>query len=317
MSHPSDRLSLKKWGVLNHYLYRFVCNPALENNLQTGITDWNEAVNRFDVERVAYNLHKMNVGYYFLTILQGYKYMLGPNAAFDKIAGTKPGEACSVRDLPMELADELAKYDIDFCLYFTGDGPHCDPEYNYKFGYTGVTGDGQHVTADFVYKWNTVLEEYAMRYGDKVKAWWVDGCYYTYLGYTDELCKLYYDTIKKGNPNAAATFNNGAIIRLEKGYSGEDFTAGEDWAFYKMPRHKYIDNSLVHILAPLGYGRNGTDFDNGWNCTGIKHTEDYMVEYIRNINKLGGAVTIDAFIGIDGSFDPEQEALLRRIGQRV
>lgn len=39
--------------------------------------------------------------------------MLGPNATFDRIAGIVPGEACSNRDLVLELAHALKKYDID------------------------------------------------------------------------------------------------------------------------------------------------------------------------------------------------------------
>ena len=29
----------------------------------------------------------------------------------------------------------------------------------------------------FAQRWGSVLKEYAVRYGDKVKGWWVDGCY--------------------------------------------------------------------------------------------------------------------------------------------
>ena len=36
---------------------------------------------------------------------------------------------------------------------------------------------------EFIEKWASVLEEYAVRYGDKVKGWWIDGCY-DYFGYT-------------------------------------------------------------------------------------------------------------------------------------
>ena len=85
--------------MFTHYLYRTICDPKSEGNLNTGITDWNEAVNKIDAERLAYELHKMNVGYYFITLLQGDNHLISPNAAYDRIAGTVAGEACSFRDL--------------------------------------------------------------------------------------------------------------------------------------------------------------------------------------------------------------------------
>jgi hypothetical protein len=36
------------------------------------------------------------------------------------------------------------------------------------------------VTEVFVQKWASVLEEYTVRYGDKVSGWWIDGCYSQY-----------------------------------------------------------------------------------------------------------------------------------------
>ena len=39
--------------------------------------------------------------------MQGSRFMLGPNAAYDEIAGTQPGAACSRRDLVAELIDAL------------------------------------------------------------------------------------------------------------------------------------------------------------------------------------------------------------------
>ncbi len=53
-----------------------------------------------------------------------------------RIGGTRPGEACSVRDLPLELSHELARRGIDLYLYYTGDGPYLDAEIGSRFGFT-------------------------------------------------------------------------------------------------------------------------------------------------------------------------------------
>ena len=112
----------KKWGVFNHFLYAIQNDPNVANS--RGIqTDWDTLVNGFDAGLLAENLHRVGAGYYVITVMQGTKYMIAPNAAFDAIAGTKPGEACSTRDLVADLATALDKYGIDLFLYFAGDGP--------------------------------------------------------------------------------------------------------------------------------------------------------------------------------------------------
>ena len=72
------------------------------------------------------NLHEMGAGYYVITTMQGRKFMIAPNKTFDRIAGTKTGEACAARDLVQDLYQALSRYGIDLYLYFTGDGPYKD-----------------------------------------------------------------------------------------------------------------------------------------------------------------------------------------------
>ena len=55
------------------------------------------------------------------------------------------------------------------------------------------------------------MEEYSLRYGDKVFAWWLDGCYFDAgnFGYNDTSLKPYHDAIRAGNPKALIAFNAG------------------------------------------------------------------------------------------------------------
>jgi hypothetical protein len=310
-----EMFNQKKWGVFNHYLYPLFC-PA-EGEALT----WNETVHLLDVERLAYSLHKMNAGYYFITLMQGTSHLLAPNATYDAIAGTKPGEACAIRDIPLELSEALAKYDIDLCLYYTGDGPWKDETVGGKFGFVPPL---ERVGEDFVKKWAAVLEEYAVRYGERVKAWWIDGCYgqpaphrpECAFRYTDELLSHYYNAIKKGNPNAAVAFNDGVDYLVHKYYSREEYTAGESRGIReKIPQTGTLDGALHHVLFPLGV----TDgFAGGaWACPGVKYRDDYILQFIKRMNRLGGAVTVDIKVNADGSFDREQEETLRRIGERL
>ncbi len=304
------RLQRKKWGVFNHYLSGWFLNSESDRNLNLGTpASWDECVKRFDVEKLAYSLHKMGAGYYFITLMQSKEYMLAPNAVYDKIAGTEPGQVCATRDLPSELYDALSKYDIDLCLYFTGDGPMEAP-FAKKFGFT--KGD-THITEEFVENWTRVLEEYSVRYGEKVKAWWFDGMYDHY-GYNNKLFKMYHDAVHKGNPYAATAFNNGMDLRFAKHYESEEFCAGELNYFGPTPRKKEREATVPHILTPIGYQPGGEEWM-GWSKGGIKYTKEYAVDYINTIYKLGGFTTLDILVNVDGSFDPEQEAFLRNIGK--
>ncbi len=312
MSKAQDDFLRRRYGVFNHYLYG---NPSDTADVfySRGASDWNAAVDSVDVDDLALRLHETGAGYYFITVMQGSRFMLGPNAAYDAIAGTKPGEACSRRDLIPELADALEKYDIALCLYFTGDGPHIDREIGPKFGYTDPRGQ---VTMDFVEKWASVLREYAVRYGDKIKAWWIDGCYEEAFGYTPQLLKPYYDACKAGNPDCLVAMNNGVFPEIRKHYPDEELTCGEFNDFEVIPESRFIDGAQTHILAPLGKGIEGNPWSR-WRSLGARRDGAYMLDYVRRANAAGMPVTIDVYIDSRGNWDPEQFEVLKTIGRNL
>lgn len=311
MKKNIDRLHEKKWGIFHHYL-GMVNN---ENDLRSygRHTSWDECVHEFDVKKLAKQLSDIGVGYYFITLMQGTNQMLAPNATYDKIAGTKPGEACSTRDLPMELADELAKYDIDLYLYYTGDGPYKDEEIGKKFGYTEPRLGN--MNEKFVKNWASVLEEYAVRYGDKVKGWWIDGCY-DYFGYTNELLMHYKKAIEKGNPDAIVAFNNGALGGFDFGWEVDDFTCGEAVELQYEPKARFTDGKYqAHILC--GIGANPNPYGRWGNPMTCMYSPDYIYEYVSAVTNKGGAVTLDTAVYRDGWIDPMQYDVLKQAGDRL
>jgi len=322
--NAKDRFYNRKWGVFNHFLSVLQNEPLLPNSygLQT---DWNTLVNGFDVNRVADTLHEIGAGYYVITVMQGTKNMIAPNAAFDKIAGTKSGEACSKRDLIEDLYEALSKYDIDLFLYFTGDGPYKDHPEGDRFGFVSPRSVG--VTESFVRKWAGVLEEYALRYGDKIKGWWIDGCYKNYFKYTDELLALYYEACKKGNPNALVSLNNDAGEGcLEQNYKYEDFLCGEQFDFEVIPKARFYGTAQAHILAPLGVPPKGEGLEYliesvigsaGWGSFGVKRSKEYLLDYVRKVRQAGGVLTFDIGVYRDGKFDPAQVEVLKYIGENL
>lgn len=298
------RLHDAKWGVFNHFL-AWNCSTS---------EDWNRRVDGLDVEKVADQLARCGAKFYFFTVMQGRAFLCAPNATFDRIAGTRPGEACSRRDLPAELAAALGKRGIDLYLYYTGDGPYQDEKTGSRFGFTEPRTRG--VTRPFVEKWAAVLEEYAVRYGERVKGWWIDGCYADRFRYTDELLCLYADAVRRGNPKALVAMNDGVKPVLAKHCSRDTFTCGEFNDFVTLPGGRFVDGAQAFALIPLGVSRDGTPWGS-WAQKGCKRSADYVADYVHLFNRGGGAVAIDVLIHPDGSFEPDQMAVLEAVGRRT
>ena len=307
-AHITNRLYSSRWGVFIHYLHGVQNNPEHPSNISAGMTEWSACVNELDVHLLAEQLHESGAHFLYITIMQGGRHMIAPNKTYDEITGMKPGEACAKRDLVLDLYDALEPYGIDLYLYTTGDGPHADSVCGPKMGF--VEG---HVSKKFVNNWASVLREYAVRYGDKVKGWWIDGCYRARFGYTDELMKPYYDAVKESNPNAVAAFNNGVANYYKKNYCNEEYVCGEFNYFNVVPRSRFVDGAQTFLLAPLGQASDEKDMGLDWARPGTRYTGQYMRDFVSCCNKMGGVVAIDIGLKRDGSLYPEQLAVLKQI----
>jgi len=312
MTDFQKEFSSRKFGIFNHFLYGepggFVTRKLSRDE---EAIEWNRQVNAFDTERIAYDLNRIGAGYYFITLMQGQRFMLAPNETYDRLCGTKPGECCAKRDLVADLIKSLKKYDIALCLYYTGDGPYRD-EYCSK-GMGKVNEEPQKVNVEFVKNWTSVLEEYAVRYGEDIKAWWIDGCYDanvgSRLGYTQKELKYYYDAVKKGNPKALIACNNGVKDDYYKWGEYEDMTSGEYCDFTHIPKSPLIDGALAHCLIPLGINPEHPTWG-GWRCGGLSIDREGLKKYVDSVNAVGGVVTLDILIDHDGRWDAEQFAML-------
>lgn len=308
MSHIQDIFYQRQFGIFTHFLFKGDQNMtfAEENAL------WQQQTEALDPEYIAHTLHRIGAGYYFITLMQGSRFMLAPNAAYDRITGMKPGEACARRDVIAELIPALRKYGIALCLYYTGDGPHNDPVCGKQFG---LFGEGARVTESFTAKWAEVLKEYALRYGDGIAAWWIDGCYDDHngsrLGYKEEMLDLYYSAVKEGNPHALVAFNNGMHAdKIVKWGKNEDFTSGEMLEFRFIPPSRFIDGAQAHMLIPLGEMRDPTNGHSRWCSRGAQISREALRQYVTDVHNAGGVLTVDVFMDAHGRFDEGQTALL-------
>lgn len=311
--HITDRLHSKKWGIFHHYLYNIQNDPLFSNNQNAGQTDWQSCTEALNIQRLAKTLHEIGAGYYFITVMQGRKYMIAENSSYRSIVGDEIADEClSRRDLIEELYQELHQYDIDLYLYFTGDGPYKDEAIGTLFGFTEPR---QNITMDFVQKWSEVLKDYAVRYGGKIKGWWLDGMYHQAFGYSPELMHPYYRAIKEGNPEGIVAFNDGVKPYCYRHYPQEEFTSGEQVDLSVIPKARFQDGAQTHILLPIG--SESRDIGATWAGGGLHYTKEQLCDYAEKVILAGGVVTFDCKLNRDGSFDDAQVEVLRYIGSRL
>lgn len=311
-----DRFYGKKWGIFYHFLGG---NDAAR---------WNKRVESVKVELWAEQLAELGAGFFGLPLMQVYKCMAAPNAAFDRITGYKPGEACSERDLVLDLSDALRKYDIDLMLYFTGDGPCRDDQNiaNRAFGFTTPSYIGgkwvgsyepDRITPQFVEKWSEVLREYSVRYGGRVFAWWLDGCYPAscnpHFSYTDELLLPYKKAILDGNPEALVTFNSGLKKTVEYYTPLDDFTAGEVNDVSAIPEGRFINGAQWFEFICDRFWYLDRDYLRGRDPGPVMYSPDFMLYYIQKVRDAGGIVMLDTTFRGDEFIDRGQYQAMSKL----
>lgn len=288
-----------KWGVFTHYL----------TGKDTTAEEWNERVDRFDVEGLAKQLDSVGAKYYFMTIGQNSGHYCSPNATYDSIVGIVPSK-CSKRDLISDIADALREKGIKMMVYIPSGAPAHDPEacqkLEWEWGFEGGM-DGPNVKrtgkrlAEFQRKWEAVIREWSQRWKDKVSGWWVDGCCFP-----DEMYRhpdppnfqSFAAAMKSGNPQSIVAFNGGLFTPVISMTEHEDYTAGEvDAAFpafseIRSPRfERWVDGVQYHILSFLGYW---------WGSGEPRFPDEFVIGYTKYINSMKGVVTWDVPIAVNG-----------------
>jgi hypothetical protein len=301
----TDWFVAKKYGVFIHYLAGIQNNPGHVASLGQA-TSWDECVRQFNVETFAERLHEAGAGYAIITMLQRQKYMIAPNATYDRLTGYKPGEACATRDLVEDLYQALHKRDIALMLYWTGDGPCDDPQASKGMGWPA----DERVNETFVRNWASVAREYGERYRDKVQGWWTDGCY-QYIGYDDAKLGILAEGLRAGYPDRIIALNCGVKDRNIPYTRHEDYMTGEQNSFRDLPTARFVGGEQWHILSFLGnmWAQPGT-------CCGDLRTNQpkpTMIDYVHAVNALGGVVTIDVVGYRDGELDRSQLEVLKAI----
>ena len=267
------------------------------------------SVEAFDVAAVARQLADSGVRYFVFTLGQNSGAMNAPNATYERIAGVTPHSRCARRDLPLELAAALKPHGIRLMLYLPCQTPNRDVEAIRAFGVpVEPLNKDRKIDLAFAQKWAQVIGEWSDRYGESVSGWWFDGGY-AWVGFNDEIAKLYAAAAKRGNPASVVTFNPG--VSLKRWTVAEDYTAGElNEPFTYACEGRWLGGSQWQVLTYLG---------KTWGKRDTRYADEQWAAWVAAVTAKGGCVTLDLGPNPDpqagpvGTFDAAQLRQLKAI----
>ncbi|MFH1006087.1 MAG: alpha-L-fucosidase [Candidatus Latescibacterota bacterium] len=307
----TDWFASHGWGVFCHYL----------TQAETTADQWNRQVDAFDVAGLARQLQSVGAPYFFLTVTQGSGHYCAPNETYDRIAGIRPSK-CSKRDLVLDLYDALHPLGIDLLLYMPADGSNGDMEARKGLGLRKHWHDVKDLDwsfgpewsmfhqPEYQRNWEEICRDFSLRWGSKVRGWWIDGAYAAHLRYPEDEepnLRTFAAVLRAGNPDALVAFNPGVHVPVIPYSDHEDFTAGEIAEALPECKGPFVSGSSgiqerYHILSYLG---------KYW-CAGEPRFPDEMVcGYTKHVTSKGGVITWDVPIQRNGLIP---EAFVRQLG---
>ncbi|MBS7262014.1 MAG: discoidin domain-containing protein [Eubacteriales bacterium] len=271
-----------KYGVMQHFLGDFPLNEK----------EWNERVNDYDCQEVARQLHEVGAAHFLFSMSQVNGYFPAPNVAYTRLmrrSGFVPH--CSERDLIADLYEALAPYGIKLFLFMTVGGPRA--AYPALFPWSEEEGPLPLLAEN----WFPMLEEYSLRYGNRVAGWWVTGCFSYFSTFRTEdhpFTQGLVKALRSGNPDALIALNSGSDnVRLTK---EQDLVAGERDGLDLPPYGRLVNGMQSHVVTYLGpyYAAPGVV------CSNVE-----LVRFVKRTNEQGGVVTLDAAADDHGHIVPE------------
>lgn len=292
-----------RWGVFIHFL----------SEGEPPVDEWNRRVDGWDVEALAAQLDAVGAGYFFITFGQSSGFYCSPNATYDSFIGYTPSR-CSERDLISDLYDALHPRGIRLMVYLPATPPIDDPVATERLSWEPLPEGDYSVgkrQAEYQPKWEAVIREWSLRYGEKVCGWWFDGCYYSdkmYRHPEPPNFASFTAAAKAGNKDTLVAFNPGVHVPVISLTEYEDYTAGEvsTWGI-PICRGRWVDGAQFHILTFLG---------ESWMVGETPRFPDELIVGItKHVNSREGVVTWDVPHNEDGTIPAPFMAQLEQIGR--
>ena len=312
------------WGVFCHYL----AAPASSTHCSELTPEqWNRRIDNFQAGKLAEQLAEAGAAYLVMTLGQNSGFFLSPNPVYDEIVGRIPSR-CSRRDLIADLYHALEPYGIRLMVYIPSNAPIHDPKALKAFEFSPIWQDrdpewcGLEVgdlptipgvdsrMSGFQHKWEKVIAEWSLRWGNNVHGWWVDGCYHPDLMYDfpDEPNFASFKTaLTAGNPNSITAFalRCSSFPPAVSDYC--DYTAGEFNNLLPVPgaiKNGMIKHCQYHVLTYMG---------ENWGCGKVRFSADFVKSWTRLIMAEKGVVSWDIPVTKQGVITTEYIEVLRTI----
>jgi hypothetical protein len=292
------------FGIMLHFLKPIFAPGG-------GAKEWNEAVDSFNVEKFASQAREAGAGFVMFTLGQNSGDYCSPNAAFDSVVGVKPGELCSIRDLPMDLIKALKKYNIPLILYLPSNPPVSNrmvsEKFRYPFGKDSATSQYNQPILE------NMIREWSLRYGTGVKGWWFDGLYeWNAIKSTrmDMSLKFNISThtlaAKAGNKNSIVTYNYGfGKIHVNTPYC--DYSSGEKQTIDEIPSSRWVEDGVQWFLF--------TYLGEKWGGKGQQFKTEVLVEKAKQIFDNGGVLCLEVVTDSKGNILPHHLEQIRAVGK--
>jgi hypothetical protein len=279
------------FGVMHHYLADWI---ARAENMEMNVETWNKLVDNFDVDSLSNQLHSVGAAYCIITIGQNSGYYLSPNKTYDKLTKINPSK-CSNRDLVADLSAALKKKGIKMIVYLPAGAPAGDQVAREALHWK----NGPFANKEFQKKWESVIREWSVRWGNNIAGWWFDGCYWPntmYRSKTPPNFESFAAAAKAGNRKSVVAFNPGVINRTISITPFEDYIAGEisDPNLMSLMRifDGVVDGGQLQILSYIG---------ERWGTGEPRFTTEQILGWSQKIWEKKGAVTWDVPLQSNGT----------------
>ncbi|MFA6104872.1 MAG: hypothetical protein WCV67_20885 [Victivallaceae bacterium] len=312
------------WGIFLHFL---ASPPGSAAQAEMSVDDWNRQADSVDVGALAKQVAAAGARYCFITIGQNSGFYLAPNQTYDQLVGRTPGR-CSERDLADDLQTALAHEGIPLMVYLPSHAPAtdrqavenlaCTPSWDASAWQLRPGTYLRKVDVDqrlslFQRNWEAVIREWSLRWGDNVKGWWFDGCYFADRMYRHNDTPNFYsfaDAARAGNPSSIVAFNGGVLPQIASLTPAEDYTAGEITDYFPLGGDDsgLVNGTQLHILTYLG---------DSW-CRGDqpRFSPELTAEITRRIIQRNGVISWDTPISADGKIPESFIDTLKQINHK-
>ena len=328
-SHRADWMQ-KGYGMMTHYL------PSPQGATEEEkAEDFNRIIDNFNMDAFMDAFDRSGAEWLIFTIGQNVGYWNSSNSVVDSV---KPGHTPK-RDLVLEIAKEVKKRGKKFIAYLPGEAAALcgnDPSFIPVFYWTQSIG-----TPEFYATWADFLREYSLKFGKDCDGWWIDGIYAS-VHDNNYNWSIWADAMRAGNPDSAIALSDasyvmgylnnvtpendyfpGEVHAMEDGYVRIDPLFGDTYLSddgkirqkYQLPKFfvpekPFLDGARLHALVP---------FDSTFNPTvkteWASYDVDSLLRLCHSFHAVGGGVTLNSPINMDGTIPESSLAKLEAVGK--